>query len=62
LSIDYVRRREAFHGEPVDLTATEYALLYDLAVHARRMLNNGVLLQRVWILERWAMAACCGTW
>ena len=28
--------------------ATEYAMLYELAVHAPRMLNQGMLLQWVW--------------
>ena len=36
----------------VELTATEYALLYDLAVHAGRVLTHDVLLQRVWGPER----------
>ena len=36
----------------MDLTATEYAVLYELAVHAPRVLNHRVLLQRVWGPER----------
>ena len=28
--------------------ATEYAVLYELAVHAPRMLNQGMLFQWVW--------------
>lgn len=52
LSIDYARRRVTVAGEPVELTATEYALLYQLAVHAPRVLTHSVLLQRVWGLER----------
>ena len=39
-------------GDPVELTATEYAVLYELAVHAPRVLNHSVLLQRVWGPER----------
>ena len=39
-------------GEPVELTATEYAVLYELAVHAPRVLTHTVLLQRVWRPER----------
>ena len=35
-------------GEPVELTATGYAVLYELAVHAPRTLTQAVLLQRVW--------------
>ncbi len=52
LSIDYARRRVAVAGEPVDLTATEYAVLYQLAVHAPRVVNHQALLQRVWGPER----------
>ena len=39
-------------GEPVELTATEYAVLYELAIHAPRVLSQSVLLQRVWGPER----------
>ncbi|MCY4579569.1 MAG: response regulator [Chloroflexi bacterium] len=52
LGIDYARRRVTVDGEPVELTATEYALLYELAVHAPRVLTHGALLQRVWGPER----------
>ncbi|MCY3783203.1 MAG: ATP-binding protein [Chloroflexi bacterium] len=52
LSIDYAERRVTVDGEPVELTATEYAVLYELAVHARRVLTHSVLLQRVWGPER----------
>ena len=48
LDINYARRRVAVDGEPVDLPATEYAVLYELAVHAPRVLTHSVLLQRVW--------------
>ena len=52
LSIDYARRRVTLAGEPVDLTNTEYAVLYQLAVQAPRVLTHGLLLQRVWGPER----------
>ena len=52
LSIDYAQRKVALDGEPVELTATEYAVLYELAVHAPRVLNQSLLLQRVWGPER----------
>ena len=39
-------------GEPLELTATEYAVLHQLAVHAPRVLNHQALLQRVWGPER----------
>ncbi len=52
LSIDYALRQAKLDGEPVELTATEYAVLYELVVHAPRVLNHSLLLQRVWGLER----------
>ncbi len=52
LGIDFAHRRVTLAGEPVDLTATEYAVLYELAVHAPRVLTHTVLLQRVWGPER----------
>ena len=38
LAIDYARRRATLAGEPLDLTATEYAVLYELAVRAQPQL------------------------
>ena len=52
LTIEYAQRRVAVDGEPVELTATEYAVLYELAVHAPRVLSHSLLLQRVWGPER----------
>ena len=52
LSIDYALRRVTVDGEPVELTATEYAVLYELTVHAPRTLTHAVLLQRVWGPEK----------
>ena len=52
LSIDFAERRVSVAGEPVNLTATEYAVLYQLAVNAPRVLTHSVLLQRVWGPER----------
>ena len=52
LSIDYAQRLVAVDGEPVELTATEYAVLYELSVHAPLVLSQSVLLQRVWGPER----------
>ena len=48
LHIDYERRRVSVAGEPVDLTATEYALLFELSVNAGRALTFDHLLRRVW--------------
>ena len=52
LSIDYARRLVAVAGEAVELTNTEYAVLYQLAVHAPNVLTHSQLLQRVWGPER----------
>ena len=52
LSIDYAQRRVALGGEPVELTATEYAVLYQLAAQAPKVLTHGLLLSRVWGPER----------
>ena len=48
LSIDYVQRKVALGREPVGLMSTGFAALYKLGVHAPRVLNHSVLLQRVW--------------
>ncbi len=52
LSIDYAERRVILRGRPVELTATEYAVLYEFSVNAPRVLTHNVLLQRVWGPER----------
>ena len=52
LGIDFALRRVTLDGAPVELTATEYAVLYELAVHAPRTLTHAVLLQQVWGPER----------
>ena len=56
LTIEFAQRRVLVDGEPVKLTATEYAVLYELAVHAPRALRPTVLLQRVWGPERLSKA------
>ena len=52
LAIDYVARRATLDGDPLELTAMEYAVLYELASHAPRVLSYVFLLQRVWGPER----------
>ena len=52
LSIDYAGHRVAVAGRPVRLTPTEYELLFELSVHAGRVLTHDQLLQRVWGPER----------
>ena len=48
LAIDFVHRRVTVAGHEVQLTATEYDLLAELAVHAGRVVTHEELLQRVW--------------
>ena len=48
LTVNYAERGVTVAGRPVKLTATEYKLLYELAVHAGRVLTHDHLLQRVW--------------
>ena len=52
LTIDYAQRRVRVAGRTVELTPTEYGLLYQLSVHAGRVLTHDHLLQRVWGRER----------
>ena len=48
LVISYAERRAAVAGQPVALTATEYAVLFELSTNAGMVLTHGQLLQRVW--------------
>ncbi len=48
LTIDYAERHVMFAGRPVELTATEYKLLFELSVNAGRVLTYDHLLRRVW--------------
>ena len=48
LSIDFVHRRVTVAGEEIQLTATEYDLLAELAVNAGRVVRHQELLHRVW--------------
>lgn len=48
LVIDLARRRVTVGGREVHLTATEYALLRTLALHAGKVLTHKQLLQAVW--------------
>ncbi|WP_419850477.1 winged helix-turn-helix domain-containing protein [Candidatus Poriferisocius sp.] len=52
LSIDYAQRRATVNGEQVELTATEYAVLHEMAANAPRVLTHSALLHRVWGPER----------
>ena len=48
LVINYGERRVAVAGQPIVLTATEYALLFELSTNAGRVVTHEQLLQRVW--------------
>ena len=48
LTIDYAERRVTVADRPVELTATEYALLFELSVNGGRVLTYDQLLRRVW--------------
>ena len=52
LTIDYVERRVTVAGRPVQLTATEYKLLFELSVNGGRVLPHDQLLRRVWGLKK----------
>ncbi len=48
LTIDYAERRATLAGRPVQLTAIEYGLLFELSANAGRVMTYDRLLQRVW--------------
>lgn len=48
LTIAFAERRVSVAGRPVPLTATEYNLLAELAIHAGRVVTHEQLLARVW--------------
>ena len=51
VTIDYAERSVAVADRPVQLTATEYKLLFELSINAGRILTHDQLLQRVWGAE-----------
>ena len=48
LAINYAERGVSVAGRPVVLTATEYALLFELSTNAGVVMTHGQLLRRVW--------------
>ena len=48
LTVNYAERRVTLAGRPVQLTDTEYRMLFELSVNAGRVLAHVELLQRVW--------------
>ena len=51
LAIDYAERRVTLAGRPVQLTAIEYGLLFELSANAGRVMTYDRLLRRVWGLR-----------
>ena len=51
LTIEYAERRVTLAGRPVQLTAIEYGLLFELSANAGRVMTYDRLLQRVWGLR-----------
>ena len=51
LTISYGERLVSLASRPVQLTGTEYRLLFELSVNAGRLLTNDQLLRRVWPLR-----------
>jgi two-component system KDP operon response regulator KdpE len=48
LEVDFARQEARVRGERVDLTPTEYKLLYHLVRNAGHVLEHGTLLAKVW--------------
>ena len=48
LTLDYAQRRVTVAGQPVQLTAAEYELLFELSVNAGGVITHDQLLRRVW--------------
>ena len=48
LTLDYAERRVTMAGQPVQLTAAEYKLLFELSVNAGGVVTHDQLLRRVW--------------
>jgi two-component system, OmpR family, KDP operon response regulator KdpE len=48
LEVDFARQEARLRGQRLDLTATEYKLLYHLVRNAGHVLQHGTLLAKVW--------------
>jgi two-component system KDP operon response regulator KdpE len=48
LEVDFARQEARIKGERIDLTPTEYKLLYHLVRYAGHVLQHGTLLAKVW--------------
>jgi two-component system, OmpR family, KDP operon response regulator KdpE len=48
LEVDYANQEARLHGQPIDLTPTEYKLLYHLVRNQGHVLQHATLLAKVW--------------
>jgi two-component system KDP operon response regulator KdpE len=48
LEVDFAAQEARFRGERLELTPTEYKLLYHMVRNAGRVLTHGTLLAKVW--------------
>jgi two-component system KDP operon response regulator KdpE len=48
LEVDFAKQEARLRGERIDLTPTEYKLLYHLVRNAGQVLQHGTLLAKVW--------------
>ncbi len=48
LALNFLERRVTLAGRPLELTATEYRLLVELAANPGRVVTSGQLLERIW--------------
>jgi two-component system KDP operon response regulator KdpE len=48
LEVDFAKQEARLHGDRLDLTPTEYKLLYHLVRNAGHILEHGTLLAKVW--------------
>ncbi len=48
LTINYAQQSVTVAGHPVELTPTEYSMLYELSVNAGHVLTHDYLLRRIW--------------
>ena len=48
LEVDFAEQEARLRGERLELTPTEYKLLYHLVRNAGRVLTHGTLLAKVW--------------
>ena len=48
LAVHYAQRRVTFAGRPLELTPTEFRLIFELSVNAGRVVGHDELFRRIW--------------